>query len=85
VWRKICVPNGISFENLHEILQLAFGWEDEHAHDFTFPASKICIVQDEAYAYGIKRFSRPPMKIMKNFIRIGKSFVCIFRKITALA
>ena len=36
VWRRIILPSQISFADLHDILQIAFGWEDEHPHEFSF-------------------------------------------------
>lgn len=43
VWRRIIIPEKISFANLHEIIQCAFGWDDMHLHDFTFPGNRISI------------------------------------------
>jgi len=35
VWRRLVVPIGKKFDQLHDILQTAFGWKDYHLHDFT--------------------------------------------------
>lgn len=35
VWRRLLVPAGTSIAELHEIMQTAFGWDDEHLHRFT--------------------------------------------------
>jgi hypothetical protein len=43
VWRMLCVPEQITFEDLHRIVQTAFGWEDEHLHDFTFADKSVVI------------------------------------------
>ncbi|MBS4190146.1 plasmid pRiA4b ORF-3 family protein [Bacillus sp. FJAT-49705] len=34
VWRRIVVPVNITFDQLHEFLQTAFGWQDYHLHEF---------------------------------------------------
>jgi len=34
VWRRIAVPVHMSFCMLHQTLQAAFGWSDEHLHEF---------------------------------------------------
>ena len=34
IWRRLLVPADITLETLHDILQLAMGWEDCHMHDF---------------------------------------------------
>ncbi|MBO0587223.1 plasmid pRiA4b ORF-3 family protein [Sporosarcina sp. E16_8] len=35
VWRRLVVPINKTFNELHRILQTAFGWQDYHLHDFT--------------------------------------------------
>jgi len=35
VWRRLVVPINKTFNDLHQILQAAFGWQDYHLHDFT--------------------------------------------------
>lgn len=34
VWRRVVIPDKITFAELHEIIQVLFGWEDEHLHEF---------------------------------------------------
>ncbi|WP_339147993.1 MULTISPECIES: plasmid pRiA4b ORF-3 family protein [unclassified Sutcliffiella] len=34
VWRRITVPAGITFPELHSVLQTAFTWQNSHLHDF---------------------------------------------------
>ena len=34
VWRRLVVPLNREFEDLHEILQVAFNWKDYHLHEF---------------------------------------------------
>lgn len=36
MWRRLIVPDRITFEALHQILQVTFGWWDYHLHDFEF-------------------------------------------------
>ncbi len=35
VWRRVQVPASASLDDLHIILQIVMGWEDEHLYDFT--------------------------------------------------
>lgn len=51
VWRRIIIPEHISFYDLHEIIQIIFDWQDAHLHDFTFPNSDICISLPEAATF----------------------------------
>lgn len=34
IWRQLRVPGDLSLAELHDVLQLAFGWEDYHLHEF---------------------------------------------------
>jgi hypothetical protein len=34
VWRRVRVPADLVLGELHEVLQIAFGWDDSHLHDF---------------------------------------------------
>ncbi len=34
IWRRLDVPSTITLAELHTVLQLAMGWEDEHLHVF---------------------------------------------------
>jgi hypothetical protein len=43
VWRRVLLPNYINFGQLHKIIQIVFGWEDDHLHDFYFPSIKVRI------------------------------------------
>jgi Plasmid pRiA4b ORF-3-like protein len=44
IWRRLLVPAGMTLEQLHDVLQVAMGWEDCHMHDFQI---------------GQKRFGKP--------------------------
>lgn len=34
IWRRVLVPRDITLGNLHHVIQIAMGWEDEHLHEF---------------------------------------------------
>lgn len=34
IWRRLLVPADLTLEQLHDVLQLAMGWEDCHMHEF---------------------------------------------------
>src|ERR1044071_8078396 len=35
IWRRILVPSEFTLFDLHQVIQIAMGWEDCHLHDFT--------------------------------------------------
>lgn len=43
VWRRIVIPEQVNFRFLHEVIQIAFGWEDMHLHEFQLSESEIVI------------------------------------------
>jgi len=34
IWRRVLVPMGFTLAKLHDVIQIAFGWEDSHLHLF---------------------------------------------------
>jgi hypothetical protein len=34
VWRRLQIPGNISLAKLHHIIQIVYGWDDEHLHQF---------------------------------------------------
>ena len=35
VWRRLLVPENFTFKRFHDIIQVAFGWENAHAYEFS--------------------------------------------------
>lgn len=46
VWRRLLIPEKINFADLHEIIQISFGWRQSCRHDFTFPKKCLRIFSD---------------------------------------
>ena len=34
IWRRLQVPADLTLAQLHDVLQIAMGWEDRHMHEF---------------------------------------------------
>ena len=47
IWRKIAITGTYSFADLHTIIQIAFGWEDCHIHQFEVGKLIIGNYEDE--------------------------------------
>lgn len=45
--RTVCICSGMNFAELHQVIQIVFGWEDYHMH--SFKAGKITIGNYEDY------------------------------------
>lgn len=59
VMRQLVVPLSKTFQELHEILQAAFGWQGYHLHNFTFRGKdgfpEVEIVDDEEAFFYARR------------------------------
>ena len=49
VWRRVMIPDKITFRELHEIIQVLFGWSDRHLHEFEVPSDRIIIGSEETW------------------------------------
>jgi hypothetical protein len=45
IWRKLSVPGNFTLEDLHVVLQIAFGWDEEHMHSFTINSREYGMAQ----------------------------------------
>ncbi|MDR1256824.1 MAG: plasmid pRiA4b ORF-3 family protein [Spirochaetaceae bacterium] len=43
IWRKLSVPGGCTLGDLHWIIQIAFGWDNDHLHSFTVGSTRYGI------------------------------------------
>lgn len=34
IWRRVAVPKDITLGDLHTVIQIAMGWDDDHLHEF---------------------------------------------------
>jgi hypothetical protein len=52
IWRALSVPAEVPLAALHEILQVAFGWQNSHLHDFHVGDIRFGIadVEDELFS-----------------------------------
>ncbi|MEU8683471.1 plasmid pRiA4b ORF-3 family protein [Streptomyces sp. NPDC048611] len=47
IWRRLEVPSGITLQQLHHVIQAAFGWEDYHMWAFGTPQGRYGIADPE--------------------------------------
>lgn len=61
IWRRLVVRDDATLEELHYAIQIAFGWSNDHLHQFTVdgdrfvgsPGGEASIDEDEAPSYSI--------------------------------
>ena len=44
IWRRIRVSSALTLRDLHHVLQIAFGWNDSHLHEFEIGALRYGLV-----------------------------------------
>jgi hypothetical protein len=79
VWRRVIVPENISFDEFHQIIQAAFGWENCHMYQFSkqdrglYPIYKIPYDDDGYFDEGMAEDSTAA-KISDVFTTPGQKF-----------
>jgi len=58
IWRKLAVPSGVTLGQLHELIQLSMGWDDEHLHQFMVRDKKPRPTREERNQYLLSRFQQ---------------------------
>jgi DNA repair exonuclease SbcCD ATPase subunit len=47
IWRRVAVPSDCTLAELHEIIQIAMGWMDEHLHQFRLKTAPRRLEREE--------------------------------------
>jgi hypothetical protein len=59
IWRSLQVPLEYALDELHDVLQLAFGWENSHLHDFEVNAIRFGMVDVEDEIFAVDECAAP--------------------------
>jgi len=63
IWRRVTVPRDVTLGKLHDVIQIAMGWEDDHLHEFLIgrkrygPRKSSCITTISATTGGTRYIS----------------------------
>lgn len=72
IWRKVIIPSDINFMQLHNIIQLAMGWQNCHLYEFNFKEFEEIITNDseacDEYEYSVSKEGK------KRFAELGLPF-----------
>lgn len=49
VWRRLRVPSAVTLSALHSILQVAFGWQDAHLHEWRVGGRTYGLADEESW------------------------------------
>ncbi|GGE36324.1 hypothetical protein GCM10011391_13930 [Pullulanibacillus camelliae] len=56
IWRTVQIDSRASFEELHEVIQIAFQWMDVHLHDFRI---RVHVKNRDVYKKIMKEAAQP--------------------------
>lgn len=70
VWRRVVVPSALTLADLHEVIQVAMGWEDEHLHRFHVHGQDHGLARTGTAGFGTPRGTR----LVDLRLRIGERF-----------
>lgn len=73
IWRRVWIPDRISFEDLDRVIEEIFGWEHAHLYDFYFPDLQKRVTCDPA-GEGTEEESSVKDGI-DDFLEVGGKFI----------
>lgn len=83
VWRRVTLSDALSIADLHQVIQLLMGWDDDHLHRFCIQGREYGIAyaggldfDEDATAVPLSRFQfRPTERFLYDAISppVGKS------------
>lgn len=47
IWRRFVVPEVITLDRLHDVIQIVMGWQDQHLHRFEIDGKRFCESPEE--------------------------------------
>jgi hypothetical protein len=59
IWRQLLVPAEVSLAVLHEVIQVAFGWQNSHLHDFFVGSVRFGMADVEDEIFCVDEFAAP--------------------------
>lgn len=54
VWRRIRIPARWTLRRVHDVIQVAFGWEDRHLHEYQIGAVRVGLPEADEERAGLQ-------------------------------
>jgi hypothetical protein len=71
IWRAVSVPAAMPLSGLHEVLQVAFGWQNCHLHDFRVGDMRFSAPSVEDEMFSVDEGAAP----LGAIVSVGSTFV----------
>lgn len=76
IWRRLLVPADLTLEQLHDVLQLAMGWEDCHMHEFRIGQQRFGKPNPMEQAFGGPRTASERTPRLFSVLGRGEQRLC---------
>lgn len=71
IWRRLLVPAEVPLGVLHELIQVSFGWQNSHLHDFMLGNVRVGMSDVEDDIFCVDEFAAP----LGAVANVGTSFL----------
>ena len=76
IWRRLLVPSDLTLAKLHDIVQAAMGWEDDHLHEFRAGRQTYGTPDRDADAFNMEgRIDERKVRLHQVLGRVGAKAV----------
>jgi len=76
IWRRVIVPEGMTFADLHRVIQISMGWSNSHLHQFEVADKRLTEFEEdiEAGAIDSRRVGIRDLKLNRS----GQVFIYLY-------
>lgn len=79
IWRRVEVSSKLTLERLHDVLQIAFGWQDMHLHNFTVGEALYGSIGGDPWeAWERKPIDERKVTVRDLNLRVGQVFQYLY-------
>ncbi|WP_291585269.1 plasmid pRiA4b ORF-3 family protein [Bacteroides sp.] len=82
VWRKVIVPADFTFLRFHNVIQIAFGWDDYHLFEFEYKEYqgniRITVPPEDDFDFGVKTLDASKVKLSKIFTENTRKLLYVY-------
>jgi len=68
IWRRVIVPDDLTFAQLHKVIQAAMGWENCHMHEFEVGGTRVGDATPDSFGFG-----SVPKPLSEKKARLGET------------
>lgn len=83
IWRRLLVPASLNLNQLHHLIQSAFGWQDCHLHEFVIGEGEAVVTYGTRYQFALEPGEGPDrsgraLRLYRAFPEVGSRLVYVY-------